>query len=730
MSFRKQHGSKVNVDYKARLEHKLYLARENPEPTFDICDCALKNVPSGIYSLCKVFRKKELRMSKNKLSSLLGGGRLCDLSLLTVLDLSYNEFTNLPGDISSLTSLEELYLQYNSLKKLPSEITQLSKLFILNLSNNKLKYLPDTMGNLQNLNELNISNNDAIEKLPKSLGQAQNLVDINLNGLNITYPPKSIIECGVSAIIKYLAREYGVDYKEQDNIVNNHMTGELKSVERRRLMDLRSTDENVQAVLSQLEKSKARGERRQNALLEVEKNIREQQEFEMELQSIHQGQKKKLLEDLALQQSRLESKIERVQYEREINRSRLITLIFEAEKEADSVIEEFLRSSEAERQAQAELLDREKKEQFKLLSQSHLDQSAYRTKETLLAMEELLKEELLAEKKIEEYTKFRECTAQSLLSLELRSNDHLASVVEDQKRDREDLIDRLRKDVVLQKAALAALLERSDARSWSIVQQVNLVQSQLVALTNIELERKKLEINQQINDIAEKRVILSGILVGLLNQQQKRREQLLDTINQIEQRRQKDTTRRDSLFWLIQYQSLMDARPQGLLEGLDSMLVRHVAIAGALHCLPFLASLPTLLPNVDNDQLDAIGIHNENDQRAIIMAVENYLAEKKIYSENSSRLPSAPMDNCENSSRMASAPFADPCTSSENIHETSRDISRIDTTECVICLDSQCEVIYLPCGHFCCCASCSNMVTSECPLCRGSIQRKIQVHKP
>lgn len=113
-------------------------------------------------------------------------------------------------------------------------------------------------------------------------------------------------------------------------------------------------------------------------------------------------------------------------------------------------------------------------------------------------MEELLKEELLAEKKIEEYTKFRECTAQSLLSLELRSNDHLASVVEDQKRDRKDLIDRLRKDVVLQKAALAALLERSDARSWSIVQQVNLVQSQLVALTNIELERKKLEINQQI----------------------------------------------------------------------------------------------------------------------------------------------------------------------------------------------------------------------------------------
>lgn len=51
---------------------------------------------------------------------------------------------------------------------------------------------------------------------------------------------------------------------------------------------------------------------------------------------------------------------------------------------------------------------------------------------------------------------------------------------------------------MLQKVAVAALLERSDARSWSIMQQVNLVQSQLAALTNIELERRKFEINQQL----------------------------------------------------------------------------------------------------------------------------------------------------------------------------------------------------------------------------------------
>ena len=70
--------------------------------------------------------------------------------------------------------------------------------------------------------------------------------------------------------------------------------------------------------------------------------------------------------------------------------------------------------------------------------------------------------------------------------------------MQDQEKNRQDLINRLGQDEALQKAAVAALLERSDARSWSIVQQVNLVQSQLAALTNIELEKRKFEISQQL----------------------------------------------------------------------------------------------------------------------------------------------------------------------------------------------------------------------------------------
>ncbi|XP_017763784.1 PREDICTED: E3 ubiquitin-protein ligase LRSAM1-like isoform X2 [Eufriesea mexicana] len=687
------------IDYKARLEHKLYLARENPEPIFDVSECALKHVPSGIYSLCKVFRKKMLWMYGNKLTSLSGGGALSDLSLLVVLDIHGNEFTNLPSDIMCLASLKELYLQDNNIRKLPNEIVHLSKLNILNVARNNLKQLPEAMGKLKQLAVLDISQNKSLHKLPKSLGYAQQLAQLNIDGLNLLYPPQDILNGGTIVIIAFLANESGIEYSPEESVLETDLSRNINFEDQQGVYQNKNND--VQ-------------EHRQTALLEVEKNIKQQQEYEIGIQSMLKEHKKKLLEDLVLQQAQLRHELEKVQQERDSNRARLLCYIYNAEKEADNVIKEFLRNSEEERQTQAELLEREKQEEMQLLSSCHKEQFLFRTKDTLLSMEKLLEEELHKTRKLEEYSKYRDYAAQSLLTLEVRNNDHLAQIVQDQEKNRQNLIDTLRQDEVLQKAAVAALLERSDARCWSIVQQVNLVQLQLATLTNIELERRKLEINQQLNEIAEKRVALSAILMNLLEQQKNRRDQLLETINNIEEQRCIANSRRKSQFWLMQYQSLMETRPQGLLEMLEPMLVRHVAIAGALHCLPFLASLPSLLPDLSDEQLKTIGIHCESDRTAIRLAVENYLAEIKL---NESRIPMTP-----------SAPPEEACTSSND--QEYNTTQSINTAECVICLDLQCEVIFLPCGHLCCCSGCANMVSSGCPMCRSVIDHKIHIVKP
>lgn len=61
-----------------------------------------------------------------------------------------------------------------------------------------------------------------------------------------------------------------------------------------------------------------------------------------------------------------------------------------------------------------------------------------------------------------------------------------------------ELVAQLEDSEKLQKAAVAALLERGDARSWGLVQQVRLVEAQLAALTVIELDRRKLELNDHV----------------------------------------------------------------------------------------------------------------------------------------------------------------------------------------------------------------------------------------
>ncbi|XP_066585854.1 E3 ubiquitin-protein ligase LRSAM1-like isoform X2 [Prorops nasuta] len=720
MSLQKEHQYNSNVNYKARLEHKLYLARENPEPIFDLSECALKQVPSGIYSLCKVFRKETLCMHSNKLSSLSGGGALNDLSMLTILDIHSNKFTKLPPEIMHLESLEELYLHNNNLIKLPNELTYLSKLSILDVSKNNLKQLPEDIGKLEKLTKLDISYNTSLKKLPTSLGYLQDLTILNIKGLQLLYPPEDILNGGSLAIIEYLATESGIDYLPKT--IN---TKEINSNNKDALYENASS--NLQATLQKLEKIK---EHKHNALLEVERNIKKQQKYEVEVQFTLKAHRKRLLEDLAKQQMHMENKLEKFQQERDGYRTRLLSYIFNVEKDADNVIKELLRNNDEERQNQIAFVEREKQEEVQILSIYHTEQFMLRTQDTLVAMEKLLEEEFKKSKQLAEYTKFRDDAAQSLLSLEIVNNCHLSRILQDQEKNRKDLIKSLEQDEALQKAAVAALLEGSDARSWSIVQQVNLVQSQLATLTSIELERKKLQLTQTLNEVMEKRIMLSEILVSLLKQQQDRRDQLLVAINHIEE--QRDI--KNSQFWLYQYQSLMEARPQGMLEMLEPTLVRHIAIVGALHCLPYLSNLPQMLQELTEQQLTIIGVDNVNDRRAIMLAVENYLSEAKL--NNTEILePSAPSetagarlspDDCENISSVLSPQTYASCSTTTSLNNP----QCITAAECIVCLDLLCEIIFIPCGHMCCCSICASKITTECPMCRTNIDRKIQVIQP
>nr|CAD7193539.1 unnamed protein product [Timema douglasi] len=575
-------GKKDNkrVDYKARLEHKLYLAREDPEPVFDLSDCALKSVPAGIYSLCKVFRKDALYLQENQLRSLAGGGNLQDLSLLQVLDIHSNSFIILPDDITLLRSLRILNVSSNNLKSLPEALSSLQKLRVLNVSFNNLRAIPSSVGKLCYLHTLDLRGNKSLNTLPNNLCQATGLRELMVDPTGFIHPPTSVVQMGTVEVIKFLCSELGVGYvspcesPEEGAFASNSSCNAnspdaddkdkfFQTFWREDNHESRNKTYHSIDILSYGGLPIAIVEQRQLERIALEKELEEQHRRELELQ-----------------------------HGARANKNRVVELT------ADAVISQLLALSEISRDSSQlqHLLEQELKEEDRLLNMRQEEYQSLRRKEVLNGMEALLEEECRREAKLREYEEGRAEATRTLLSQEVETDKQLATLLFSQGQAQSELVGRLQKDEELQRAAVAALLERGDARSWALVHQVAVVESQLASLTALEMERKKLEMNEQIFDLSEKRVALSAMLVDLLSQQADRRRQLLNTLDEMERRRwisdQEKGEKSDEDFWLLQYQRLLDSRPYSLVEmerSLDPMLAQHLVVHGAIHCLPFLA---------------------------------------------------------------------------------------------------------------------------------------------
>nr|CAD7431954.1 unnamed protein product [Timema monikensis] len=616
-------GKKDNkrVDYKARLEHKLYLAREDPEPVFDLSDCALKSVPAGIYSLCKVFRK--------------------DALYLQILNVSSN-----------------------NLKSLPEALSSLQKLRVLNVSFNNLRAIPSSVGKLCYLHTLDLRGNKSLNTLPNNLCQATGLRELMVDPTGFIHPPTSVVQMGTVEVIKFLCSELGVGY------VSPCESPEEGAFASNSSCKANSPDADDKEKLFQ--------EQRQLERIALEKELEEQHRRELELQHGVRANKNRV--------------------GTEWNTDTHTSGVHVLELTADAVISQLLALSEISRDSSQlqHLLEQELKEEDRLLNMRQEEYQSLRRKEVLNGMETLLEEECRREAKLREYEEGRAEATRTLLSQEVETDKQLATLLLSQGQAQSELVGRLQKDEELQRAAVAALLERGDARSWALVHQVAVVESQLASLTALEMERKKLEMNEQIFDLSEKRVALSAMLVDLLSQQADRRRQLLNTLDEMERRRwisdQEKGEKSDEDFWLLQYQRLLDSRPYSLVEmerSLDPMLAQHLVVHGAIHCLPFLAQW--------------VGVTLAQDRAAILEAVNSFL-------EQLARQLAAPEDS------GASAP-------------TLEAEGPMSVAECAVCLDNTCEVIFVPCGHMCCCIKCAELV-GQCPLCRADVNQKVRVIQP
>lgn len=677
-------------EIKLKLERKLYIAKESPEPTFDLSDCGLRHVPGGIYSLCKVFRKEALNLQDNQLQSLDEGGQLSDLYLLKLLYLNNNNFTKLDNNIRYFINLRELHLNNNHLKHLPEEIGGMVSLQRLDLSGNQLKSLPGSIGKLKKLRELDLRNNPNLKSLPAELCGAVNLISLELDSHVIVNPPLDVTSLGTAEIMKYFCNLTNVPYIPPSLHVDDDYPNELSPT----------------ALLDPFKKDEA-----SNTW-----EVQEEEMIQLE-QKMHEAavrQKKQFLQDFTDEQTKLDAEVLRVQNDKDMERMHLISVIQEEENCIMDVVTKLTVSNEKTPQKMQQLLDYEEQEHNRLLEICRENYNNIRQMDTLKAMESLINEECLHEMSMQKYGKDQTEIKRSFIVQELESSERLTGLLKNKDDAQSQFVEQLLRDEDVQKAAVASLLEKVDTRSWSLVQEISLVEKNLAKLSAIELEKKKLEVNYNIDNLSKQRMQLSNLLIDLLHQKDIRHSQLVVTLRALESEKDSSTD-----YWLRNYQRLLESVPESFLSAqrtLDSTFANYLLDQGVIHCLPFIVKFLFSMDNITSltdDQLKHCGINLESDRKGIIRAIQLFLEEKSKMRE---KLEDACSSQFVHVSEP-SAPLAEFVESAESSNTTK-------LSECVVCMDNGCEVIFIPCGHLCCCLKCAGDIDMLCPLCRVEIEKK------
>lgn len=685
-------NSNDSQDIRAKLERKLYLARESPEPDFNLSDCEMRRLPSGIFSICKVFRKDYLYLHNNRLQSLDDGGQLSDLQLIKVLNLSYNQFSHLPNDIRYLVSLTELYLQNNCLESLPDGMEYMECLQVLDVSNNKLGSLNPMLGNLKSLKILKISGNKSLNKLCPELCYAVNLVSIESDGENFIFPPPDVMTKSTTEIMKFLCLEMNIEYLPPLPTTLDISPSQIPS-----------TNYNV------FEKQIGITWEEQEAKMIEQEN---------KIHKANQVQREKFLTKFLQEQQDLDSEIAKVQEVRDIERQKLMKTIQKDEQVIEWLVKNFIQTDRLKPEVIQQQLAYEQAEHNRLLEITRQNYDNVRRTDILTAMEQLIENDYHIQYHKKNYKDGLNNIKQSLLSQESEGTNKLVHILNAKDESRTVLIQQVLEDQDIQKAIVSSLLDRVDAKSWSLNQEISLISMNLARLSVIEQEKKKMQIEFNYNELLTQRLKLVDFLDDLLDQRKKRRKQLINTLKEAE-----GEGNQSSDFWLKSYQKLLDSAPKSLfnVRKLDPVFANYLLQEGVIHCLPFLAkylfSGESLL-NITHENLKESGVSLTSDRESILKALKLYVNEKS--------------QNCNDAdlNSKSASPTAPPLDTKQNcsgvLNVDEKESTNVEG-ECVICMDEKSEVVFVPCGHMCCCHSCAQNELEDCPMCRTKIERTIRV---
>ncbi|XP_042735014.1 E3 ubiquitin-protein ligase LRSAM1-like [Lagopus leucura] len=219
-----------------------------------------------------------------------------------------------------------------------------------------------------------------------------------------------------------------------------------------------------------------------------------------------------------------------------------------------------------------------------------------------------------------------------------------------QQMDQNKAVSQILQQSEMQKAAFEALQVKKDLMHRQIRNQIKLIETELLQLTQLELKRQELD---------------------------------TETLQE---------------------------------EGLEKQLVNLLIELSAEQYVPVFAhhriSLEVLSTMTASD-LEKMGIAETGLQRAILRRVQEILAVAKTIPEL--------LRTVDTEVPAATQPCAPDEAAPSSVVPTAPLLQWDEKkSECVVCMEQEAQMIFLPCGHVCCCQTYCKRLQS-CPLCRGDI---------
>uniref|UniRef100_A0A8B9FW72 Leucine rich repeat and sterile alpha motif containing 1 n=1 Tax=Amazona collaria TaxID=241587 RepID=A0A8B9FW72_9PSIT len=686
--FRKK---KPSDDARKRLEYQMCLVSNGR-------GCS---VPYGAFATCKVLQKKVMSQSE-----------LISKFHYYVLDLHDNQLASLPADVGQLASLQVLNLERNLLKCLPQSIGDLAQLQMLNVKGNKLKDLPVTVSSLRSLRTLDISGNMVVE-LPRGLAHIRTLETLTLDTSSMTYPSPDICSAGTESIQQFLCKECGIAYYPPAQYPLPALESDGGGT---------SVDGVDRAVHKYLEEEDAW----QNKFLDYEKRkeqkMQEKLEFERRLnmgQREHallvqqlNSQKDEILQTVREDQMRLEEGLTKHQRYLEEERLKLLQQLKQAEQGIAGRIQKLLEDNQRWETCLKKwlncscLFNRIRMEQLMAITQEETEQ--LRRKEVAAAMQQMLAESY--KNKLIQMT--NESRRQDLVNQACSSlaemDQKFQQILAWQQLDQNKAVSQILQQ--MQKAAFEALQVKKDLMHRQIRNQIKLIETELLQLTQLELKRQELDTETLQGVITEQRQALGYLLQQLLKEKKQREEELQQILLEMEA---KSETHREN-YWLIQYQRLLNQKPLSLKvqeEGLERPLV-------------------TLLTELSAEQYVPIFAHHRVSLRALsTMSASDLEKVRGSGCMERDLLPVvAELLRTEDTEVPAAPEPSAPCEEPLSPVVPTAPLLQWDEkkSECVVCMEQETQMVFLPCGHVCCCQSCCERLLT-CPLCRRDVTQRIRI---